>query len=287
MNDTRVIEELSLTDAYAPGTSMPADAWSRDAVLLEIERRMGMDPKESTKQTTAGSGADQDAPAPFRPGGNANTLMNPPATRLRRNAVVAAALLALILGVGSWIIVRGNGDDVAQAVEVVLASIDAQNAGDYDAWAATLTAEVLQDAEAGGLARVLFNANTRIELVEPCRVVGTSPTGESEVLCRTKVTHDYQGPAGLVQMNTDTFVVNADGLIGSIDGESTCCDEEFLFNSRFWLWLSGAYPAVYEDIRPFDRESLPGWRRDPADMLIAVQYVEEFVGQSEHYPLSP
>ena len=50
MNDNQVLEQLSETDPYAPGTLMPASAWSREAALSEIERRMGMEPHESTKR---------------------------------------------------------------------------------------------------------------------------------------------------------------------------------------------------------------------------------------------
>ncbi len=59
------------------------------------------------------------------------------------------------------------------------------------------------------------------------------------------------------------------------------------------MWLSGngvtrlGYSDVYKEIRPVDFESLPGWQRDPSDMLIAVQYVDEFVAQSDDYPINP
>jgi len=45
------------------------------------------------------------------------------------------------------------------------------------------------------------------------------------------------------------------------------------------------YPDVYASIQPADLGSLPGWRRDPADMAVAIQYVEEFVAQSDIYPV--
>lgn len=42
MNDAKVLEQLSATDVYAPGTEMPDAAWTRDAARSEIEWRMGM-----------------------------------------------------------------------------------------------------------------------------------------------------------------------------------------------------------------------------------------------------
>ena len=45
--------------------------------------------------------------------------------------------------------------------------------------------------------------------------------------------------------------------------------------------------AVLGPRRFYGLGGLPGWRRDPADMFIAVQHVEEFVAQSDGYPISP
>lgn len=42
MNDAEVLEQLSATDVYAPGTEMPVAAWTRDAARSEIEWRIGM-----------------------------------------------------------------------------------------------------------------------------------------------------------------------------------------------------------------------------------------------------
>ncbi len=122
-------------------------------------------------------------------------------------------------------------------------------------------------------------------------VIGTSPTGESTVQCLTSIRSDFHGPAGFVDRGTLTVVVNTDSRISSLNSEGTCCEVEFQFNNRFWQWLEVAHPAVYEEIKPEDfasgKESLPGFRRDPAHMLIAIQYVEEFVAQSPDYPIAP
>jgi len=51
--------------------------------------------------------------------------------------------------------------------------------------------------------------------------------------------------------------------------------------------LSDTYPDVYEDIDPgFITYSGPGFQtQNPEHMLIAVEYVAEFVAQSDIYPL--
>ena len=215
----------------------------------------------------------------------------PVRTPNRRSRVLigaAAAMLVLIFGIGTWVIVGGSeGDDVAAEVSVVLSQYEAWNNGDYDGWSATLTEELAQEETGGGFPYILFNSNQQIEVVEPCRVIGTSPVGESTVQCVTTVRSDFYGPAGIAESVTETFVVNAEGKISSIDSDGECCSAQFEHNRKFWQWLRSAYPDVHEEIKPFDGESLPGWRGDPADMLIAVQYVEEFVAQSDAYPISP
>jgi SnoaL-like domain len=42
MNDEQVLEQLGMTDAYAPATAMPEGAWGRDDAISEIERRIEM-----------------------------------------------------------------------------------------------------------------------------------------------------------------------------------------------------------------------------------------------------
>ena len=103
-----------------------------------------------------------------------------------------------------------------------------------------------------------MNANEQIEIVEPCRVVETSPTGDTTVECSTTRSNDFHGPAGIIENGTDTFVVNADGKISSVESDGDCCIAQFAFNREFWQWLQVAYPAVFEEIRPIDDDHCPG-----------------------------
>lgn len=100
------------------------------------------------------------------------------------------------------------------------------------------------------------------------------------------VTNDFTGPGGLVDTMTDTFVLTD---IGKINLRIQAHDNPFFeqFNRAFWDWLTVAHPDVYADITPIDNESLPGWDRDPDDMLTALEYVDEFIAQSDMYPISP
>ena len=202
-------------------------------------------------------------------------------------------MLALVVGLGTWAVFGGSqGEDVAPEVSVVMSQYEAWNNGDVDAYLATFTGELAQDGiDPNGVTAVLLNANAQIEVVEPCRVIETNPVVGSTVQCSITQRDDFRGPAGITEARTDTFVVDLEGLISSVDDTSTCCDAEFEFNNRFWQWLEFAYPAVYDEIKPqdfaFDKESLPGYTQDAAHMLIAIRYVEEFVAQSPDYPISP
>jgi hypothetical protein len=76
-------------------------------------------------------------------------------------------------------------------------------------------------------------------------------------------------------------------IIDRHDTGGTCCDREALFGLAFEDWLRTEHPDVYDKIS--NGPSIPGfgYGRDPADMLIALEYVDEFVAQSGTYPLDP
>ena len=48
MNDSQILEQLSLTDAYAPDMDMPESAWSHDVAFAEVERRIGVRARTTT-----------------------------------------------------------------------------------------------------------------------------------------------------------------------------------------------------------------------------------------------
>ena len=213
-------------------------------------------------------------------------------------AFLVAAGVVIVAGIGFLVVNQGD-ETAAPELSVVIANYEAWNSGDYESYLATFTVEAAQGdwgpagnyvsgEPAHNLPQVLMNANSRIELVEPCRVIETSPTGESTVQCLTIERNDWHGPAGITYSATQTFVVNAENKISSVDQHGSCCRDEFAYNAGFWLWLQVAHPDVYEEIKPDgNSDNLPGWPRDEADMLIAVQYVDEFVAQSDDYPINP
>ena len=197
-----------------------------------------------------------------------------------------AAAVALVVGIGIFAILNDSNDAVAAQVSAVETAIAAFNAGDVDGWIAAWDpqAEEVRAEAQGHLFEVFMNANEQWTIVNPCVLVQGSP---AIVECTISSRDDFRGPAG-VGNDTETgqFTLNSDRKITSFDDGRECCTVKFTFNRAFNVWLSTVHPDVYEQIRPFDNESLPGWRKDPADMAIAIQYVEEFVAQSDVYPLT-
>lgn len=175
--------------------------------------------------------------------------------------------------------------DPEAAVAAVLGAINAYNSGDIDAWVATFAPESREAPVAetwGYFDEIFMNANQQLQVVEPCQPIATGPT---VVECTIAVSDDFYGPAGLSGTAPAQFQLNDQLQLIEWNDNQECCDRQFLFNRAFNNWLRDSHPDIYEQIRPFDLESLPGWRTDPADMAIAIQYVAEFVEQSDTYPL--
>jgi hypothetical protein len=103
-----------------------------------------------------------------------------------------------------------------------------------------------------------------------------------------KDVNDFWAVGGISDTEPHTFTVNKDGLISGGEGgfASTRRDQ---FNGKFHVWLRDTHPDVWDD-SGFAQLSTngPGFDVRNADlMIVAVEYVEEFVAQSDRYPLDP
>ena len=211
---------------------------------------------------------------------------NHEATKGRVGRMVAAAVVVLALGVGAtWLTLRSDEPEpvaVPPEVATVEAAYAALNAGDLDGFL-----DLLTDSAATHMAKIeeiLINANQVTEIVEPCTSGGTTIRGETIVTCVVSTFDDFHGPAGIASTHTDTWLLDDVGAITSRVDDMDLF-HQFQFNRAFWQWLQGVHLDVYQEIAPFDLESLPGWNGDAASMRVAVEYVGEFIAQSEVYPL--
>jgi hypothetical protein len=189
---------------------------------------------------------------------------------------------------GSAITTTTIPEDVdGAAIEVVVSALDAKNSFDLDRWLAAFEGGKRQGTPLFA-EEILMNAKQHWEVVEPCQVTGENAAGEAVVECMLSNTDDFWDVGGIFDTKTQTFTVNADGLITSTKN-IFASNRRDNFNRAFHQWLSDTHPDVYAemDIGRISSNG-PGFdTRDSDHMLVAVDYVEEFVAQSDTYPLDP
>lgn len=202
---------------------------------------------------------------------------------IRWMAGAAVAVLAGAIFLTTW---QGTPQP---EVAAVMDAIDVFNSGDGEAWREAFdpSAEEVSEPWAfdGGLYYthdVMMAANEQLTVIEPCEVTGTDPT---VVECVIAEVNDWHGKAGITHDVVTEFELNDEMLITSWNFGYGCCEDEFAFNRAFWFWLSVAHADVAPLIRPVDGESFPGFERDPEHMAVAIQYVDEFLAQSDEYPV--
>lgn len=175
------------------------------------------------------------------------------------------------------------------AEAVALAAIEAWNSGDFDAW---LQYRVDDPDEDHVFDRSVMNSGEHIEVTAPCET--SAGANMAIVTCPIYVEDDFHGAGGLTSDAIMEFSIDDDGLIVEVtsttyqEDNGDCCPRWQDFHQAFHEWLAEAYPDIYEEIGP---QGTPLWyppgaaSGDPDHMLRALEYVAEFVAQSEVYPL--
>ena len=178
-----------------------------------------------------------------------------------------------------------DGDSADAEIAVVLSALEAKNSFDLDGWLMAL-----EGGQRVGVPvfaeEILMNAEERWEVVEACQVTGENSSSETGVKCLIQeTTTSYWAVGGISDTKNQVFLVNTDGLI-SLSGHFGSSEKNG-FNRAFHQWLSDTYPDVYNEMGYGSISSnAPGFdTKNPDHMLIAVEYVEEFVAQSDEYPL--
>ena len=273
MTHHELLEELRLADPAPVNAKRPEAAWSSAVVLQIIQQRSG------TMQTQNTPTSEKSESGP-----------KAPRQTFRRWLIPAVAgATAVIVAIVTAVAIVGNSDEdvIAPTPEaVVLSSYEAWNEGDFDAWFEAFTDDALINGDSKQEKWRLLNevrvlSNSRAEFLEPCRLIEPSPSGDSQVQCTVTRSNDFHGAGGLSVTVLETFVVDETNQISSYDVSTVeLVGSELAFNRSFWEWLRVAYPEVASDIYPGMDHQPPGFGDDPKDMLIALDYVEEFVSQS-------
>jgi hypothetical protein len=176
-------------------------------------------------------------------------------------------------------------DEADAAIAVVVWALDAKNSFDLDGWLAAF-----EGGERPGTPlhaeELLMNAEQRWEMTAPCQVTGKSTSDDTIVECLLQDITSFWGVGGISDTRLQTFKVNSEGLITNKFSFSS--NRRDAFNSAFHQWLSETYPDVYNEMNVALPSNGPGFDSKNSDhMLTAVEYVEEFVAQSDKYPLDP
>ena len=223
-----------------------------------------------------------------------------------------AAIIVAVGGVGAVLISQDSGPSpVAPAttgplpssvspstlstvdlVSMAISSIETWNTGDFAAWEALFAADHGEDLI---FSEALMKGGRQIALTGEC-VPTSIEAGETYIDCLVSVDDDFHGAGNVTDSGVMTFRFGNDGLLLGTsdtlweDDSGNKDDPEWAeFNFAFNTWLAGAYPEVFAMIGP--EENVPMWylpgyaSGNPDDMLIALQYVDEFVTQSDRYPL--
>jgi hypothetical protein len=173
------------------------------------------------------------------------------------------------------------------AIAFVVAAIEAKNSFDLETWLMAYEGGKRQGTPLHA-EKILMNARQHWEIVDPCQVTGETPSGDTIVECLIQDVNVFWGVGGISDTKTRKWTVNTDGLITNNEN-SFASNRRNAFNRAFHQWLSDTYPDVYSEMGFGSISSNgPGFdRKNPELMLIAVEYVEEFVAQSDKYPLDP
>jgi hypothetical protein len=251
MNDSQVLKQLAETDAHAPDTEMSNLAWSRETARFEIERRMGMDPQESTNKQGHPVSTVQPEPTD-----GSHVATRPPQTNRRQPWLIAAGAFAVTLLVVAGVALLNSTDQPFDA-ESSLAVADDYfaefNAGEREAVMAlftpdaTFTVGFIGDPAEPSLRsiweeRLEWNtAQGTIMTTHDCVVIDEAP-GAVTISCDYG-THDAAAQAvdAVAVPTTTTMKVMPDGIS---EFDELYGGPDFTYvGDRFLAWMTKNNPA--------------------------------------------
>jgi hypothetical protein len=209
---------------------------------------------------------------------------------------VGTAALTLLLFSATMVFLQQGPEESAPAVREpdpmgrVESAYAALNSGDIDQWLTHFADDALIFGQTkslmGDLYTVLSAANYTATPTDPCQQLEGEIPGESVVTCTITETNDFHGGAGISLVREETFVVTEPGLISKANARVVNFTQPgyYVFNQAFFDWLRNAHPEVHSEIRPAITTHLPS---DPDHMRVALEFLDEFLEQSELYPVTP
>lgn len=203
--------------------------------------------------------------------------------------IVAAAATVVIVGGTLLALLRAPADPQpagptgAEQVAYIEQAYAALNDGDVQGWMRRFAEDASFSGRTADSERlvneILAAANRRLTIVEPC-----ATAAPNIVVCTVTDTDDFHAAGGLSITRVETFTLTDEGRIGdqAISVLSLTEPGYYTYTQAFNEWLRDAHPDVWDQIRPGLITHLPA---TPDKVRIAVRYVDEFIAQSERFPV--
>lgn len=171
-----------------------------------------------------------------------------------------------------------------EAMAAVESAFAARSAGDIDAYLDALGGE----ERAGVLtwrSQLEADAVAHWEISFPngCGHERLGANGTHVVRCFAVTTSDFYEAMGIVEEGDDLFYVDGDLKIVRWDSFNETNDPGE-HDAELVRWLYAEHPEVAADMTAGPST---WWERTPEDMAIVLGYLEEFVAQSDTYPITP
>jgi hypothetical protein len=277
-----------------------AEPLPTEVLIARIETELGWAPSavaESEKPTMVTS-QQRDVETPATP---------PPPQRSRRSPLLAAAVAVVVVlgGVGAaWALgVFGTEAELADSVPPQIATVeamyDALNAHDADAYASYWA----EDAEGWGAlmwhgtARAAIGSPEMDKGFEERRVWGAHfALSDCELVnntVRCLETWDdrvYYDMAGVTFDREVTYLFDDQARITAMFTANTFWDELADIEEAFGPWLISSHPEIAETYLVPGFESAYKWEyilASPENVAGFTGLIEEFIAQSDVYPLAP
>jgi hypothetical protein len=114
--------------------------------------------------------------------------------------------------------------------------------------------------------------------VEPCEETADF------VLCTAREENDLYAVAGIAPVFVQKLVFNEDDTIGRVSPDQGFEDVVFELYWSYEAWLYGAHPDVHDQVFLPLRASIL-FSEETAELFKA--HIDEFVAQSDTYPITP
>ncbi len=215
--------------------------------------------------------------------------------RLTPALVTGAVLVAVLIATGLLAAVRG-GNEAAASLErrstLIAEQAEAYSAGDFDRWVRYFA----DDASLWGGAYTIDSPDVKLLFPlsaaagEQWTIAGLCRDGGTprEVTCPMRQTDDFHGPAGLALDAMFTFTFDEDDRITAF-GPDEFLSAHFApwrtFDVRFVRWFEDAHPEVELGGMWLGNDS--GVMLTGDGLASAIEYVDEFIAQSDEYPPTP